>query len=144
MQKMHSTNLTEKSVWKTSKDWVPPYTCNSYNTPTTLYLENRADILSQEGVTCGDMQQWQCMLFPHDHWYKHHWYKHHWYKHWVLFTTQLLKIEQIYTLFCSTTLFNLHTWMCNVIGSSIMNDFTTFKDTENIPGQQNVFQGSRT
>jgi len=25
-----------------------------------------------------------------------------------------------------------------------MNDFTTFKDTENIPGQQNVFQGSRT
>jgi len=36
----------------------------------------------------------------------------------LLFTTQLLKMEQIYTLFYSFTLFILDCWMFNVINSS--------------------------
>ena len=53
MHTMHSTNATEKSIWKISKDCVPPCdmprVLNSYNTPTMQYLENGGHILSQEG-----------------------------------------------------------------------------------------------
>jgi len=52
-------------------------------------------------------------------------------------------MEQIYTLFCSSTLFNLDSWMFNVINSSVMKNFTTVQELsrklENTQGQQNVF-----
>jgi len=38
----------------------------------------------------------------------------------LLFITQLLKMEQIYTLLCSFTLFILDFWMFNVYNSSEM------------------------
>jgi len=53
-------------------------------------------------------------------------------------------MEQIYTLFCSITLFNVDSRMFNVINESIMNNFTTAQELlttpENTPGQQNVFK----
>jgi len=62
--------------------------------------------------------------------------------------TTVYMMEQIYTLFCSITLFNLASWMFIVINSSIMNNFTTVQELsstpENTQWQQNVFQGSRT
>jgi len=68
----------------------------------------------------------------------------------VLFTTQLkmLKLKQIYTLFCSFTLFVLGSWMSNVINSSKVNNLKTIQELsrmpENIQGQQDVFQESST
>jgi len=63
-----------------------------------------------------------------------------------LFTTEL-KMKQIYTLFCSFTLFILDSSMFNVINSSKMNNLKTIQEfsrtPENIQGQH-VFQESRT
>jgi len=57
-------------------------------------------------------------------------------------------MEQIYTLFCSITLFNLDPCMFTVINSSIMNNFKTVQELlrmlENTQAQQKVFQISRT
>jgi len=54
---------------------------------------------------------------------------------------QLLKMEQIYTLFRSITLFNLDSLMFNVINSSLMNNFTTSQELsrtlKNTQEQQN-------
>jgi len=66
--------LNRKDSLENIKRLCPPmytYLHNSYNTPVVLYLENGDHILSQEGVTQGTMQLWQCQLYPHDHWYKH-------------------------------------------------------------------------
>jgi len=58
------------------------------------------------------------------------------------------KMKQIYTLFCSFTLFILDSWMFSAINSSTMNNFKSIQEflrpPENIQGQQNVFQESRT
>ena len=66
----------------------------------------------------------------------------------LLFTRQLFKMEQIYTLFFSFTLFILDYWMFNVINSSLMKSFYNIQEflrtLENIQGQQDVFQESRT
>ena len=64
-----------------------------------------------------------------------------------VFTTQLFKMEQIYTLFCSFTLFILDFWTFNLINSSfeIFQNFQEFSRTpENIQGQHDVLQKSRT
>ena len=65
----------------------------------------------------------------------------------LLCTTEL-KMKQISTLFCSYTLFILESWMFNVINSSKMNNLKTIQEfsrrLENIQGQQDVFQESRT
>jgi len=65
----------------------------------------------------------------------------------LLFTTEL-KMKQIYTLFCSLTLFILDSGMFNAINSSKMNNLRNIQDfsrtPENIQGQQDVFQESRT
>ena len=66
----------------------------------------------------------------------------------LLFTTQLFKMEQIYTLFCSCTLFILDSWIFKLINSSpikIFKNIHEFSRTpENIQGQHDVFQESRT
>jgi len=66
----------------------------------------------------------------------------------LLFAAQLLKVEQMYTLFCSFTLFILNSWKINVFNSSKTNSSKTIQEfsrtPENIQGQKYVFQGSRT
>ena len=62
----------------------------------------------------------------------------------LLFTTHQFKMEQIYTIFCLITLFNLDSWIFNVINSSIIKNLTTFQELsrtpENAKGQQNAFK----
>ena len=57
MQKMHSTNFNRKVSPENIKRLCPPintYLFSNYSTPATLYLENGAHIMSQEGVTQDD------------------------------------------------------------------------------------------
>jgi len=57
-------------------------------------------------------------------------------------------MEQIYTLFYSFTLFILDSSIFNVINSSEMNNLKTIQEIsrtpENIQGQQDIFQESKT
>ena len=69
----------------------------------------------------------------------------------LLFTTQLLrwnKSSPTYYSVTVVTLFNLDSWMLNVINRSIMNNFTTVPELsrtpENAQRQQHVFEASRT
>jgi len=65
----------------------------------------------------------------------------------LLFTKQLFKMEQIYTLLYSFTLLTFDSCMFNVISSSNMNSVKTIQEfsrtAEDIQGQV-VFQESRT
>jgi len=61
----------------------------------------------------------------------------HFFKHcWIAmntFTTQLFKMEQIYTVFWSITSFSFDSWMFSVISSSILNSFTTVQELSRTP-----------